>query len=169
MHIATWIQKWWYGDWQHQHCKRVAVTHYSTEQVCILCEDMFRSFLGMESRHHANCKCHYQVCFNMTVWTAVIKDIIRAPSASWQADCLMPWHYGTVLTVAELWFQHDRAPAYSSVVAHDIPRSLTGCAEQTAWPHWYLELNFSGFCMWWHLKHVSAGKSRSCGKLTQGY
>jgi len=50
--------------------------------VCILYEDMFniyRSFLGMESRHHAIYKLHYQVCFNITVWTAVIKDIIRAP------------------------------------------------------------------------------------------
>jgi len=160
------------------HCKRVAVTHYSTEKVCILREDMLnidRSFLGMESRHHAICKHHYQVCFNITVWTAVIKDIVRA-SICFLAGWLMPWCYGTALTVtagrceAELWFQHDRALAYSG---EDVwqwlnvtyPRSLTGCGELTAWPHWYLELNFSGFCMWWHLKHIYTGKSRSCSKI----
>jgi len=78
-------------------------------------------------------------------------------SASWQAECLMPWCYGTVLTVtawrckAELWFQHDRALAYSGDVWQWLnvtyPTSLTGCGELTAWPHWYLELNFRGFCI----------------------
>jgi hypothetical protein len=88
----------------------------------------------------------------------------------------MPWCYGTVLTLvawrckAELRFQHDRAPAYSGDdvwqwLNMTYPRSLTGCGELTAWPHWYLELNFSGFCMWWHLKHVYAGKSRSCSRI----
>jgi hypothetical protein len=87
----------------------------------------------------------------------------------------LPSSYGTVLTVAawrckaELWFQHERAPAYSGDVWQWLnmtyPRSLTGCGEQTAWPHWYLELNFGGFFMWWHLKHIYAGKSRSWGKI----
>jgi hypothetical protein len=53
---------------------------------------------------------------------------------------------------------------------------MTGCGEVTAWPHWYLALNFNGFCMWWQLKHVYTGKSGSCSniwgicdKLTLGY
>jgi len=78
-------------------------------------------------------------------------------SASWQAECLMSWCYGTVLTVAawrckaELWFQHDRAPGYSGEdvwqwLNKTYPSSLTACGELTVWPHWYLELNFTGFC-----------------------
>jgi hypothetical protein len=160
------------------HCRRVTVTHCSTEQVCMLCEDMFnihRSFLGMESRHHAICKHHYQVCFIITVWTAVIKDIIRAPIcflAGWPFDAMMLWNCSVAAwrCEAELWFQHDRALAYSGEdvwqwLNMTYPRSLTGCGELTAWPHWYLELNFSGFRMWWHLRHVYAGKSRSCSKI----
>jgi hypothetical protein len=118
--------------------------------------NIHRSFLGMESRLHVICKCHYQVCLNITVWTAVIKDINRAPIC-FLTGCLMPWCYGTVLTVAasrckaELWFQRDRALAYSGDVWQWLnmtyPRSMTGCGEVTAWPHWYLALNFNGFCM----------------------
>jgi hypothetical protein len=140
-------------------CKRVAVTHYSTEKVCILCEDMLnihRSFLGMESRHHCLDCCH--------------QGYHQGPCPL--LGSLMLWHCSVTAwrCEAELWFQHDRALAYSGEdvwqwLNMTYPRSLTGCGELTAWPHWYLELNFSGFCMWWHLKHIYTGKSRTCSKI----
>jgi len=114
------------------HCKRVTVTYYSAAQVCILREDILKnhtSFLGMERRCHAICTSASTSLFGL-----LSSRISPGPlSASWQAACLMPWCYGTVLTVAawrckaELWFQH-----YSSgiqwrclaVVEHDISKEL---------------------------------------------
>jgi hypothetical protein len=109
--------------------------------------------------------------------TSVIKDIVMGPSLLPDRLAVWCWYSETVLTGA-VWrctCSCEAVCGFSMTWLHRTMKKMSGSGwtwhiqqvrlDVEGWLHGLIRTwNFRGFFMWWHLKHIYIGKSRSCGK-----